>query len=158
MPASYPISIRPFQPKVNIQDIVDAADPNALQEEVVALGTTLGLNPALSTTPSSSNSFANSTQFSTVVQRLANIETGIVADTHTQYIKRTGNEIITNATASNVAFTVKGATSQSANLQNWTNSSNTVVASISSTGVFSTAGGLSAPQLDQVAILSIFGS
>ena len=158
MPASYPLSIRPFTPKVNILDIVDAADPNSLQEEVVALETTLGLNPALSTTPSLSNSFANSTQFATVGQRLANIETGIIADTNTQYIKRTGNEIITNATASNVAFTVKGASSQSANLQNWTNNSNTILASISSAGVLSAPNGLSAPQLDQLALLSIFGS
>lgn len=158
MPASYPLSVRPFTTKVNVLDIVDAADPNSLQEEVVAIETTLGLNPALSTTPSASNSFANSTQYATVVQRLANIETGIVADTHTQYIKRTGNEIITNATASNVAFTVKGATAQSANLQNWTNSSNVVVASVTSTGAVLAPNGLSAPELDQLALISIFGN
>jgi hypothetical protein len=158
MPASYPLSIRPFTTKVNVLDIVDASHPNSLQEEVVAVETTLGLNPALSTTPSSSNAFANSTQFATVAARLANIETGIVADTHTQYIKRTGNEIITNATASNVGLTVKGASAQSANLQNWTNNSNSVLASVSSAGVISAPNGLSAPQLDQLAILSIFGS
>lgn len=158
MPASYPISVRPFTTKVNVLDIVDAADPNSLQEEVVAIETTLGLNPALSTTPSALNSFANSTQFATVVQRLANIETGIVADTHTQYIKRTGNEIITNATASNVAFTVKGASSQSANLQNWTNSSNTVVASVTSSGTIVAPNGISSPQIDQLAMFSIFGN
>lgn len=157
MAASYPLSVRPFTTKVNVLDIVDAADPNSLQEEVVALETTIGLNPALSTTPSNLNSFANSTQFATLVQRLANIETGIVADTHTQYIKRTGNEIITNSGASNVAFTVKGASSQSANLQNWTNSSNTVLASITSTGVISAPNGISSPQIDQLALLSIFG-
>lgn len=157
MPASYPLSVRPFTTKVNVVDIVDAADPNSLQEEVVAIETTLGVNPALSTTPVSSNSFANSTQFTTLVQRLTNIETGIVADTHTQYIKRTGNEVITNATASNVAFTVRGATSQSANLQNWRNASNTVVASVSATGVVSAPNGLVAAEIDQLAILSIFG-
>jgi hypothetical protein len=158
MPASYPLSVRPFTTKVNVLNIVDAADPNSLQEEVVAIETTLGLNPALSTTPSPSNSFANSTQFATVVQRLANIETGLVADTHTQYIKRTGNEIITNATASNVAFTVKGATAQSSNLQNWTNSSNAILASVSSAGVIQAPNGISAPQLDQFALISIFGN
>lgn len=157
MPASYPLSVRPFTTKVNVVDIVDAADPNSLQEEVVAIETTLGVNPALSTTPVSSNSFANSTQFTTLVQRLTNIETGIVADTHTQYIKRTGNEVITNATASNVAFTVRGATSQSANLQNWRNAGNTVVASVSATGVVSAPNGLVAAEIDQLAILSIFG-
>jgi hypothetical protein len=157
MPASYPLSVRPFTTKVNVLDIVDAADPNSLQEEVVAIETTLGVNPALSTTPVSSNSFANSTQFTTLVQRLTNIETGIVADTHTQYIKRTGNEVITNATASNVAFTVRGATSQSANLQNWRNAGNTVVASVSATGVVSAPNGLVAAEIDQLAILSIFG-
>jgi hypothetical protein len=157
MPASYPLSVRPFTTKVNVVDIVDAADPNSLQEEVVAIETTLGVNPALSTTPVSSNSFANSTQFTTLGQRLTNIETGIVADTHTQYIKRTGNEVITNATASNVAFTVRGATSQSANLQNWRNAGNTVVASVSATGVVSAPNGLVAAEIDQLAILSIFG-
>ena len=65
---------------------------------------------------------------------MANIETGIVSDSHTQYIRRTGNEVIVNATPTNVVFSVKGAALQSANLQEWKDSSNNVVASISETG------------------------
>ena len=90
MTASYPTNIRSFgAPHVNVTEIIDAAHPNAIQEEVVAIETTLGTNPALSTTPSPSGTFtATSTDFGDVTTRLANIETGIVSDAHTQYTKK----------------------------------------------------------------------
>lgn len=44
------------------------------------------------------------------------------------------NSTITTATASGIPLTVQGTTSQSANLQNWTNASGTVLASIEPTG------------------------
>jgi hypothetical protein len=89
MAATYPASIRAFTTKVNIVDIIDETDANYLQEEVVAIESILGVTPSLSTTPSASGTFnATSTTFATVSARLANIETGIVADTHTQYVKR----------------------------------------------------------------------
>ena len=157
MAASYPASVRPFTTKTNILSVIDAADPNSLQEEVVAIETVLGVNPALSTSVVSTDSFVtSSTQYSTVVARLANIEKGIVGDSHTQYLKKTGNEIITNATASNVAFTVKGASSQSASLTEWKTSAGTVVAKVASTGKV-TANSISAPEVEQAIILSIFG-
>jgi hypothetical protein len=156
MTASYPASVRSFSTKRNTLDIIDASDPNGVQEEIVAIQATLGVSPNLSTAPSSSGTFATAaTTFSTLTARLANIETGIVADTHTQYVKRTGNEIITNAVASNVAFTIKGASSQSAELQNWKNSANTVVASVSSTGVI-TAASVIAPEIEFLIIEGMF--
>lgn len=90
MTASYPSNIRSFgTPHVNITEIIDAAHPNAIQEEVVAIETAVGTNPALSTTPSPSGTFvATSTAFADVTTRLANIETGIVSDAHTQYTKK----------------------------------------------------------------------
>lgn len=158
MAASYPLAVRPFSNKINILNTIDAADPNSLQEEVVAIESTLGINPALSTTPSPSATFtATSTQYSTLIQRLSNIEIGIVADSHTQYLKKTGGETITNATSSNVGLTVKGATSQSADLQNWKNSGGTAVASLSASGAI-TATALVSPEIDFVSILSIFGA
>jgi len=157
MAASYPSAVRSFSTKTNVLDIIDASDPNSLQEEVIAIETSLGINPALSTTPNPSSGFtATSTQYSTLAQRLANIENGIVGDTHTQYLKKAGGETITNATASNVAIIVKGASSQSANLQEWKNSSNTTVASLTVNGTF-TANSVSTPELDLLSILSIFG-
>jgi hypothetical protein len=71
-------------------------------------------------------------------------------------LKKVGGETITNATASNVGITVKGASSQSANLQEWKNSSNTTVASLSVNGTFTT-NSVSTSELDLLSILSIFG-
>ena len=89
MAATYPGSVRSFTTKVNVVDIIDETDANYLQEEVVAIESILGVTPSLSTTPSAGGTFnATSTTFATVSARLANIETGIVADTHTQYVKK----------------------------------------------------------------------
>jgi hypothetical protein len=158
MPASYPSSVRPFTIKTNILSVIDAADPNTLQEEVVAIETTLGINPALSTSVIATDVFlSSSSQYSTVALRLANIERGIVGDSHTQYVRKTGNETIVNATASNIAITVRGATSQSANLMEWKTSAGTTVASVSPVGTI-TASKLESPEVDQSIILSIFGA
>ena len=157
MTASYPASVRSFSTKRNTLDIIDASDPNGLQEEVIAIQSAIGVSPALSTSPSATGTFAtNATSFSTLTARLANIETGIVSDAHTQYIKRTGNETLTNAIATNVGFTVRGATSQSANLQNWKSGSGTIVANISSDGTL-TASAVSSPEITRLIIETIFG-
>lgn len=156
MAASYPSSVRSFSTKRNTLDIIDASDPNGVQEEIVAIQATIGVSPSLSTAPSSTGTFAaTATTFSTLTARLANIETGIVSDSHTQYIRRTGNEVITNAIASNVALNIVGASSQSANLQNWKNSSGTVLANVSSAGTI-TASSLSAPEVDLAIIERMF--
>jgi hypothetical protein len=157
MAASYPSSVRSFSTKRNTLDIIDASDPNGVQEEIVAIQATLGVSPSLSTAPSSTGTFsATSTTFNTLTARLANIETGIVADTHTQYVKRTGNEVITNATASNVVLNIVGATSQSANLQNWKSNSGTVLVSVSSNGTL-TAASMSSQEIDFLTLERIFG-
>lgn len=103
MPASYPANIRSFSTKVDVQDVIYASHPNAVQEEIVAIESILGITPSLSTTPSSSGTFTStSTLFATVSARLANIETGIVADTHTQYVNKTNGTVSTASTASGV--------------------------------------------------------
>lgn len=156
MAASYPSSVRSFSTKRNTLDIVDASDPNSLQEEVIAIESTLGVNPNVSTSPSVNGSFANTaTTFASVAARLANIEIGVVSDAHTQYIRRTGNETLTNAIASNVAFIVKGATSQSADLQQWRTSSNNIVARIDSSGTF-TPSKLDAVEIDNLTVMGMW--
>lgn len=158
MAASYPLAVRPFSNKTNVLDIIDASHPNSLQEEVVAIESTIGLNPALSTTPSPTGTFiSTSTQFNTLNQRLANIEIGIVADVHSQYVKKAGNDTIVNATNTNVGLTIRGAASQSANLQEWRNSSNTVLVSVSAAGKL-VAAEISSPEIDHALILGIFGA
>lgn len=158
MTASYPLAVRPFSTKTNILDVIDAADPNSLQEEVVAIETVIGINPALSTAPLDATGYVRtSTQYGTLVQRLANIENGVVGDSHTQYVKKVGNDTITNALPANVAFTIKGASGQTANLQEWRTSANTVVANVTSAGAVR-ASSISAPELDQAILIGIFGN
>jgi hypothetical protein len=112
MAASYPATIRAFTTKVNVVDLIDATDPNYLQEEVVAIETILGVTPSLSTAPSSGGTFtATATTFATVSARLANIETGIVADTHTQYLKKVDASVTTASTSSGVVRNIFASTS-----------------------------------------------
>ena len=112
MAASYPASTVVFTTKQNIVDIVDASHPNIIQDEIVAIESTLGVSPNLSTTPSASGSFvATSTSFASVSARLANLETGIVADTHTQYIKRVNGSVTTASTSSGVVRNIYTSTS-----------------------------------------------
>lgn len=137
MAAAYPAGIASFINKVNVTDIIDASHPNTLQDEVVATQTTLGTEPNRSTTPSSSGTFnASSTLFSTVGLRLNNIEVGVVSDAHTQYLRKAGDtaNVITIGASTTKGLVIKGASSQSANLQDWQNSSSTVLAKIDSAG------------------------
>jgi len=140
MTATYPASIVSYTTKVNVVDTIDASHPNLLQDEVIAIESILGVTPNLSTAPSSGGTFtATSTSFGTVSARLANIETGIVADTHIQYIKKAGDtgNIITAGAATTKPLILKGAASQSANLLEWQNSSGTVLSYIDNLGNFS---------------------
>lgn len=84
--------------------------------------TVIGTVPARSTTPNSGDTFISTqTDFDNVKLRLANIETGIVADTHSQYIKKTsdGSNVIIPTNASTKGITIRGFQSQTANLQEW---------------------------------------
>lgn len=112
MAASYPASTVVFTTKQNIVDIVDASHPNIIQDEIVAIESTLGVSPNLSTTPSPSGSFvATSTSFANVSARLANLETGVVADTHTQYVKKVNGTVTTASTSSGVVRNIYTSTS-----------------------------------------------
>jgi hypothetical protein len=137
MAASYPTSIAGFLDKVNVVDIIDASHPNSIQSEVIAIETTLGTEPNRSTTPSSSGTFNGASNlFSTVGLRLNNIETGVVSDAHTQYLRKAGDttNVITVGASTTKGLVIKGAASQSANLQEWQNTGGTVLSSIDSAG------------------------
>ena len=138
MTASYPGSVKVFTSKTNVTDVIDASHPNALQEEVLAIESVLGTTPNVSTTPSAVGSFlATSQSFGTVTARLANIETGIIADTHTQYIRKSGDtqNTITPSANGNIGLIIKAKVGQTANLQEWRPSgSNTPTTYVDSTG------------------------
>jgi len=94
--ASYPsgiVTTSTFTIKANTLDIIDASHPNLIQEEVIAIETALGTNPAQSTNGSGTYVSA-ATPFGTVNARLNNHEIGIIGDVHTQYVK---NSVVTAA-------------------------------------------------------------
>ena len=141
MPASYPSQVRVFTTKQNVLDTVDASHPNSLQEEVVAIESTLGLNPATSTTPNPSSTFnSSSNNFNTVSARLANIETGVVADSHTQYLRKTADGANSNridaGVSTNRPIIVRGALNQEVNLQEWQDSIGVIQSAIQPDGTF----------------------
>lgn len=112
MPASYPASIKSFSTKVDVTDVIYASHPNTIQEEIVAIQSILGVTPSLSTAPSPTGTFVSTaTTFNTVAARLANIETGIVADVHTQYVNKTNGAVTTASTSSAVVRNIHTSTS-----------------------------------------------
>lgn len=139
MAASYPTSVKAFTPKVNIVDVIQAADPNSIFDEITAIESVIGTTPSLATAATASGWANTATDYTTIVARLANIEKGIVADSHTQYVKVVGGSSIVASTASTKGLIIKGAASQSANLQEWQSSDGTVVAYISPTGNLTTS-------------------
>jgi hypothetical protein len=83
-----------------------------LQDEVVAIESILGVTPSLSTTPSAGGTFTpTATTFTSVSARLANIETGIVADVHTQYVNKTNGVVTTASVSSAVVRNIHVSTS-----------------------------------------------
>jgi hypothetical protein len=137
--ATYPGSVISFTTKVNNTDIVDASHVNALQLEMIAVQTYVGVDPNIASIGTSGGGGAGAwqntaTTYASLAARLNNIEAGVIGDAHTQYMKRAGGETITSATSSTKGLIVKGAASQSVNLQEWQNSAGTVLASVSAAG------------------------
>ena len=155
MAAVYPGSIRTFTTKANTVDTIDASHPNLLQDEVTAIESILGINPNISTT--GSGAYTNvATSWNNVSSRLANLENGITADVHTQYLKLSGGGIVLATSTTTVPLVVRGIASQSANLQEWKNSAGTVVAAISATGEVLATGATQV--LDNLTVVSwVFG-
>lgn len=126
MTATYPTAVVDFGPaKANFTDTILAADPNTLRDEVVAIESAVGTTPAVSTTAVPTGWVNNGTTFASVAARLANIEKGIVADSHPQYLKIAGGSVITPAVGT-VGLGITATAGQTANLQEWKDSSGVV--------------------------------
>ncbi len=141
MAASYPNNVKSFTPKVNVVDLIQAADPNSLFDEVTAIESVIGTTPSVATAATSSGWANTATDYTTLNGRLANIEKGIVADTHTQYVKKIGGSEIVINSAAVVGLAITAATSQSADLMQWKDSSGTVVTRVGPDGILYAAGG-----------------
>jgi hypothetical protein len=136
MTASYPGSTKVFTTHVNVTEIIDASHPNSIQDEVVAIENTIGTTPSLATAATPTGWANTATDYLTVVGRLANIEKGVVADAHTQYIRKAADSsnTIVPASSSNVGLGINAASGQTANLQEWRDVNGNVLAYIDATG------------------------
>lgn len=137
MPAAFPGALVTFATHHNLTDIVDAADPNNIQNEVVAVETTLGTNPHVGVIQSAGSYVTSNRTFASVAARVANLEHGLVADTHTQYIHNTGGDTIQSGAVGTTTLTLKRVASQTAPLLSVVDQSNNPLASVDSSGNFS---------------------
>ena len=123
MAAQYPVSVRNYDAKVDLVDIVVADNVNSLQEEVRAIETALGVS-STSTSPLIST-FAGTwsaatTSWGTLGARLLNIEAGLVSGVgaNAPYVLRTGGSQV--LTATNVGLSLKTGTGTLALLETYT--------------------------------------
>lgn len=120
MPASYPGTLRTFQTHVNTTEVIDASHMNDVQNEIMAAQTTIGINPHVSSASTGSSLGAWSAAartYASLADRLANIEAGHLADTHTQYSRLAANETLAGTkTFTSDAFFGAGTAATSGNI------------------------------------------
>ena len=136
MAANYPTYPVSFTQKQDLVNLVAAADVNSVYDEVTAIAGTLGADPNKRTPAwNTTNAFLTSTTFASVDARINNVENGTFI-VYQDYVSKSGGTIINPGTATNtVNLTLRAATSQSVNTFEVKDSSNTTVASISTSGL-----------------------
>jgi hypothetical protein len=134
--ADYPVEVKTFTIKKDLTDNVLAAHVNDLQTEVVLLENTLGTlithSPASTPTFNQTNMQNTAYIWSSLRARIENIEAGLLADAHTQYVKNAGGSTITPSSSSTVGLVLKEASGQSVDLLQIKDSSNNVVIKVDS--------------------------
>lgn len=136
--STYPSGLVAFSTHVNTTELIDASHPNNIQGEVLAIETAVGTTPSLATAAVAAGWANTASDYGNVTGRLANIEKGIVADSHTQYLRKAsdGTNVVVPAAIGNVGLGITAMSGQTANLQEWKNSAGTVISSINSAGQF----------------------
>jgi len=125
MTARYPGLQPNFSPQVDGQDGVNAQDVNTLYEEVLAITTELGVDPAGSA--------------ATVDARIGAIETSLAGN----YVLTAGGSTVAPSSAATKGVTIRANASQTANLFEVTNNAaNNIYFAVSS------AGSLTIPSID----------
>lgn len=130
----FPARVKVWTARKDLVDLVVADDVNTLYDEVTAVETELGAGGVKTSPTWGSGGFVTSTTaWGNLRERLANIENGVFI-AYSQRVATTGGSTIQSTTNSTVSLTVKAKSSQTANLLEVKNSSDAVVASISTTG------------------------
>lgn len=136
MAASYPLSIASFTPRVNLQDLVRAEDVNVVYDEIVAIETQLGAGGVATSPTWGSAAFSTSvTNHGSLRLRLNNIEAGVYTGV-LERVSTVGGSTILPSSASTRGLIIRAASSQTANLLEFQNSSGTATGSVSAAGAF----------------------
>ena len=132
MTAAYPASVKSFSTKVDFSDTVLAEHVNSLQEEVNSLQANIGTY--IKTGSGWVGSFDQVTSsWNSLKDRLANIEYGL-GEVYNDYVSLSGGSTILSSANSTVGLTVKAKTSQTANIANFKNSSDSAVTYVDASG------------------------
>jgi hypothetical protein len=140
--ASYPTTVKNWTALVDLDSVVVAADPNTAYSEIIAIETALGVSPTVSATWGATSTLdIVTTSWTSVAARIQNIENGLYGVSE-DYVSRTsvgGHNVITPTGTSTVNLTLKAQTSQTANIFEARNASNTIITKIDSAGLFQTS-------------------
>lgn len=112
--ASFPAS----NPRIDGVSIVTAIDVNSTYQEIIAVESTLGTNPQTrpAATPwTTSTPLDTTTVFTTVRDRISNIENGVNI-VYNDYVKKSGGTTISSTTATTVGLTLAPGAGQTADL------------------------------------------
>lgn len=134
----YPDRVKSWVARRDLLDLVVAADVNTIYDEVTAVEQELGTAVRVSPTWGGGSFSTSTTAWNSVKERLANIENGVYV-AYNQRVDTAGGSTIQSSANGTVTLTLKGKSGQTANLLEAKDSSNTVVASLSTAGALRVA-------------------
>jgi hypothetical protein len=133
--ANYPNSVKNFDTKQDLTDIVYAADVNVVYDEVTAIESNLGTLIKSRDDNWGVGTFStSSTSWTSLKARITNIENGVFT-IFNNYVSTDGGDVIQQLTTGVVALTTQQKGTATDNLLNFKSDNGTVIASVSATGV-----------------------
>jgi hypothetical protein len=104
-----------FDYRQNVTDLVQAQDVNVLYDEATAVGVYLGTNPHVSSTWGAAAFTSATTVWSTVRDRIQNVENGTYTAINAR-VRTDGGSTIVPGAASTIGLVIKATSGQSSNL------------------------------------------
>jgi len=133
--ANYPNSVKVFDTKHDLTDIVYAADVNVVYDEVTAIQSNLGTLIKSRDDNWGVGTFStSSTTWTSLKARVTNIENGVFT-IFNNYVSTDGGDVIQQTSTGVVGLTIKQKGTATDNLLNFKSDDGTIVASVSSAGV-----------------------
>jgi hypothetical protein len=135
----YPARVKSWTARRDLQDLVVAADVNTIYDEVTAIEQNLGAGGvAVSPTWGSGSFDVATTSWNNLHDRMNNVEAGVFI-AYTDRVNVGGGSTIQSLANSTTSLVIKAKSGQTANLLEFKSSSNTVLASIDTSGALSAA-------------------